>query len=283
VTAFTPTIRIVSAFGFAVFATGPAYATAAADDLFGYSTRFAGAPLGDVQKAAQAGDGVAQLELGHRYYSDQALKDDKTALYWFQKAADQHVGWAEYEAATMYENGEGTAAAPEKAFTLYQAAAHDGVVRADADLGIMYLSGDGTAKDVGQAFTWFKAGTDAGEPRAECGLAILYRDGLGVTRDYTAARKLFRASAAQRFAPAAYALGDMIKQGQGGDKDLVVGQAWRIMGKYLEAPKPDKIPEDAQVVGAVLVSPDLTEQQNHDAEAYYFKLMKELGFSKPAG
>ncbi len=256
---------------------------ASADNLSSYTTSYRAAPTDQVQKAAEGGDGQAQLELGHRYYASRAMKDNKKALYWFQKAADQHVGWGEYEAATMYENGEGTTADSQKARSLYAASAHDGVVRADADLGIMYMTGDGVAKDLDQAFTWFKAGADAGEPRAECGLGMLYRDGTGTAQDYVMARKLFRASAAQRFAPAAYALGDMIKQGLGGDKDLVTGQAWRIMGRYLENPRPAGVPKGAHVVGAYLVSPDLTKQQNEDAEAYYFKLMDELGFNTDEG
>ena len=255
-------------------------AAASADDFSTYSTPFDRTAIEVVRNAAEAGDGQAQLELGRRYYGDRALKDDKKALLWFEKAADQHIGWGEYEAATMYELGEGTSADSVKALALYQAAAHDGVVRADADIGIMYLTGDGAPKDLAQALLWFKAGADAGEPRAECGLGMLYRDGLGVAQDYVAARKLFHAAAVQGFAPAAYALGDMIKRGQGGDKDLVVGQAWRIMGEYLETPRSREVPDGAQVVGAYLVSPDLTTQQNHDAETYYFKLMDELGFSK---
>ena len=257
-----------------LLATAATGATAATTT---YTTSLAKAPLDQVQKQAEAGDGTAQLELGHRYYYDKALKDDKKALEWFQKAADQHVGWAEYEAATMYENGEGTAPDPQRALGLYQAAATDGVVRADADLGLMYLEGDGAPKDIVQAVKWLQAGAAADEPRAEYLLAILYRDGQGVDQDYGKARTLFRASAAQRFAAAAYGLGDLIKQGKGGDKDLVEGQAWRIMGKYLEAPR---MPNGGQVVGAVLVSPDLTKAQNDAAETRYFQLMDELGFSK---
>ena len=253
---------------------------AMADPFSTYSTGFGDTPIDKVQIAAEAGDGMAQLELGHRYYDGLPHKDDKQALFWFQKAADQHIGWGEYEAAAMYANGEGTPADSGRALALYESAAHDGIVRADADVGISYLTGDGVAKDVNQAFIWFKAGADAGEARAECGLGMLYRDGQGVTQDYAMARKLFRASAAQRFAPAAYNLGDMIKRGQGGDKDLVVGQAWRIMGKYLEAPAPHEVPKGGRVVGAYLVSPDLTKKQNEDAETYYFKLMTELGFDK---
>ena len=253
---------------------------ASADPFSSYSTGFGDMSTETVQKAAEAGDGMAQLEMGHRYYDGEPRKDDKQALFWFQKAADQHIGWGEYEAATMYENGEGTSADLRRALALYEAAAHDGVVRADADIGITYLTGNGVPEDPNQAYIWFKAGADAGESRAECGLGMLYRDGHGVGQDYALARKLFRASAAQRFAPAAYALGDMIKQGLGGDKDPVVGQAWRIMGKYLESPEPDEVPRDARIAGAYLASPSLTKQQNRDAETYYFKLMDELGFSK---
>lgn len=242
-----------------------------------YKTGQEGRGLTELESDANSGDKTAEFELGRRYYYQRSIKDDAKALHWFELAAEQGVPWAEYETATMYINGEGTTADPVKAMKWYRAAARDGILVAKYDIGFMYLLGQGVAKDPVEAAKWLKIAADGGEPRAQYFLGLMYRDGTGVPQDYPQALKLLRAAAAQRVAPAAYALGDTIKQGKGVLKDLVAGQAWRIMGKYLEAPPRT---DGVTVVGAYLVSPDLTEDQNRQAQETYMKLMKELGFSE---
>jgi len=243
-----------------------------------YRTGLEDRPQAEVQRSADSGDKTAEFELGRRYYYQRNLKDDAKALHWFELAAQQGVPWAEYETATMYINGEGTAPDATRAMMWYRAAARDGVMVANYDIGYAYLNGEGVAKDPLEAAKWFRIAADGGERRAQYFLGLMYRDGIGVPQDYPQALKLLRAAAAQRVAPAAYALGDMIKQGKGVEKDLVVGQAWRIMGRYLEAPR--QTVDGSRVVGAFLVSPDLTEEQNRQAQETYAKLMKELGFSE---
>jgi len=261
-------VTILAVLAFALPASAEGYATGRENQSFS-----------ELKTNAESGDRNAQLELGRRYYYEK--KDNRKALEWFRKAAEQGVPWAEYETAAMYIGGEGTPADPVTAMTWYRKAAADGIMVANLDIGVMYWLGEGVEKDSAEAARWLQIAADAGEPRAQFILGLLYRDGDGVTQDYAEAMRLFRASAAQRWAQAAYALGDMIKQGKGTEKNLVVGQAWRIMGKYLEA-TPESVPQGAKVVGAVLVSPDLTEEENKQAQDYYFRLMAELGFNSPS-
>ncbi len=242
-----------------------------------YRTGLEDSPQAQLQASADAGDRTAEFELGRRFYYQRSVKDDAKALHWFELAAQQGVPWAEYETATMYINGEGAQADAVKAMTWYRAAARDGILVANYDIGYMYLTGEAVARDPAESARWLKIAADGGEPRAQYFLGLMYRDGTGVPQDYPQALKLLRAAAAQRVAPAAYALGDMIKQGKGVEKNLVLGQAWRIMGKYLEAPAQ---PDGRHIVGAYLVSPDLTQEQNRQAQEAYIRLMKELGFSE---
>ena len=65
---------------FAISGLWMAAGTASTDPFSSYSTPFADKPIEAVRTAAEAGDGMAQLKLGHRYYEDKSLKDDKAAL-----------------------------------------------------------------------------------------------------------------------------------------------------------------------------------------------------------
>jgi len=240
-----------------------------------YRTGQEGRAQAEVQTAADAGDKTAEFELGRRYYYSRELKDDGKAIHWFELAAQQGVPWAEYETATMYVSGEGVAADPVKAMVWYRAAARDGVLVANYDIGLMYLTGEGVPKDPVEAAKWLKTAADGKEPRGELFLGLMYRDGNGVPQDYPQAQTLLRAAAAQRVAPAAYALGDMIRQGKGVPANMVLGQAWRMVGMQLDALKAgDKRPL------VYVASPGLTEIQNVDAAGTYLRLMKELGISK---
>ena len=241
-----------------------------------YTTGLEQRPLAEVQASAESGDGTAQLELGRRYYY--VKRNAPKALIWFQKAAEHGVPWGEYETGSMYVLGEGAAADPRQALAWYKEAAKDGVDIANYDIGVMYWQGEGVARDTTEAAKWLRIAADKGKTQAKFILGTLYRDGDGVAQDYAEALKLLEASCRDHFSPACYALGDMIKQGKGTEKDLVVGQAWRIMGKYLEA-TPSDVPKGAKIVSAYLVSPDLTKEQNEQAQAYYAKLMDELGFN----
>ncbi|ESQ76202.1 tetratricopeptide repeat protein [Asticcacaulis sp. AC402] len=242
-----------------------------------HETGWLGRPIEDVRVAAEAGDAQAQLEMGLRYYHKRDIKDDAVALAWFKKAAAQGLPGAEYEVATMYALGEGTPVDYAQAMIWFRKSVDHGVVKAYLDIGVMYLMGEGVEPDPVEAVRWFRQGAELGDRECQFWLGMTLRDGKGAPQDYVEAMKWLRAAAAQGHAKAAYALGDMIKAGHGTEKDLVVGQAWRIMGKYLEAPAG---PDGSTVVGAILVSPDLTKEQNQQAQDYYGRLMEELGFNQ---
>jgi TPR repeat protein len=50
----------------------------------------------------------AQSNLGIAYaFGKGVLKNDKQAVYWYQKAAEQGLAEAQYNLGAMYANGEG--------------------------------------------------------------------------------------------------------------------------------------------------------------------------------
>ena len=58
-----------------------------------------------IQKA-EAGDAIAQYNLGNKYYEGKdVLKDYKEAVKWYRKAADQGLANAQNNLGSMYDNG----------------------------------------------------------------------------------------------------------------------------------------------------------------------------------
>ena len=89
-------------------------------------------PLSDYTKAliekAEGGDAEAQCDLGTMYGNGTGvLKDDKEAVKWYRKAADQGVAIAQYNLALMYDNGRGVLKDYVAAYAWYSLSAFNGV------------------------------------------------------------------------------------------------------------------------------------------------------------
>jgi hypothetical protein len=113
-------------------------------------------PLSDKTKAliekAEGGDAVAQWHVGLKYAKGEGvLKDDKEAVKWYRKAADQGLADAQYNLGVMYANGIGVRMDDKEAVKWYRKAADQGYVMAQHDLGMMYASGQGVLKDYKKA------------------------------------------------------------------------------------------------------------------------------------
>jgi TPR repeat protein len=54
------------------------------------------------------------------------LQDDKQAVFWYQKAADQGLASAEFNLGVCYEKGQGISQDFSQAVLWYQKAAHQG-------------------------------------------------------------------------------------------------------------------------------------------------------------
>lgn len=272
------TLKIVAATALAVVMM--AGHTMAADLATGYRTGLESLKLEDVKARAEAGEAIAQLELGHRYYYDKSTKDDKQALVWFQKAAVQNLPWAEYETAVMIENGEGTTPDPVTALQWYRKAEAGGVVLADYDIGVSLLQGETGPADPAAAAPYLKLAAEAGEPRAQYLLGIMYRDGKGVPQDAGQAVTWLKESVRRRFQPAAETLEVMYRDGVGVDKDPITSHAWRTMSQYLLNYRQMQagLPDGAKGSYYFLMTPKLSKDDNLKAWEMYAGFMRDFGF-----
>ena len=111
-----------------------------------FSTYFESDTISIVVCDAKEGNRDAQFALGERYRLGKGvLQDDKTALDWILKAAQQGNGAAQYQAGQMYEEGLGTGTGKDLDLGLaavwYRKAAEGRV--ADAEERYMRLKGMG--------------------------------------------------------------------------------------------------------------------------------------------
>jgi TPR repeat protein len=110
---------------------------------------------------ANAGDPLAEHELGLRYLLGEGMPADTTqAVYWIKKASDKNLTSAKYNYAILLINGIGVPWDPFTAFKLFQSAANDGMVQAQYVVGILYTDNLTVRRDYNLAYYWIKKAAD---------------------------------------------------------------------------------------------------------------------------
>jgi TPR repeat protein len=123
---------------------------------------------------AASGDAEAQLGLGFLHFHGVGTgKDQRQAVVWVRRSAEQR---------NMY---------------------------AEDFLGGMYAQGAGVGKDLSQAVTWTLKSAKQGHSNAQCNLGSMYCNGSGVRRDRAEAAQWFHKAAANGNTTAAYYLQEM--------------------------------------------------------------------------
>ena len=118
---------------------------------------------------ANAGDALAQHELGLRYLLGEGTPADTAqAVYWVKKAADQNLISAKYNYAIFLINGIGVPWDPYSAFKYFKSAANDGMVQAQYVVGILYTDNLTVKRNWNLAYYWIKkASNNDYEPAKE--------------------------------------------------------------------------------------------------------------------
>ena len=110
---------------------------------------------------ANAGDPLAQHELGLRFLMGEGVPADTAqAVYWIQKAADHNLTSAKYNYAILLINGIGVQWDPYASFKLFESAANDGMVQAQYVVGILYTDNLTVQRDYNLAYYWIKKAAD---------------------------------------------------------------------------------------------------------------------------
>ena len=131
-----------------------------------------------------SGNAPAQFEIAVRLSDGKGvMRDAKTAVTWFERAAKQGLAPAQYRLGSIYEKGVGVTADPALAVAWYEKAAGQGNIRAMHNLAVMSAEGAGAKPDYGKAVTWFTKAASYGVRDSQYNLAVLCARGLGVPQN----------------------------------------------------------------------------------------------------
>jgi TPR repeat protein len=108
-------------------------------------------------------------------------QDNKEAVKWITKAAEQGYAAAQKDLGISYENGIGVPQDYNQAIEWYTKAAEQGYAAAQNNLGMMHVNGDGVLKDSVEAYAWSILAEKNGDSRLK-----EYLDGI-LTADQIAA------------------------------------------------------------------------------------------------
>lgn len=137
------------------------------------------------QKAADQGNAGAQSKLGECYYLGKGVaENDAEAVKWFQKAANQEHADAQYYLGECYYFGRGVVQNDAKAVKWFQKAAEQGNADAQTQLGHCYFYGNGVLKDERKAASFYQKAANQGHAKAQCRLGDCYQFGRGIEKDF---------------------------------------------------------------------------------------------------
>lgn len=128
-----------------------------------------------LQRAAQAGDATAALQLGKLWFKGAPglPADADRALPWLKQAADQGQEAAAHYIALILKNGSPqTPAHPEAAARWMRRAAEAGWADSQFLLGQMLLHGQGVKADPMEARAWFERAAEQDHPEANLQLLL---------------------------------------------------------------------------------------------------------------
>jgi hypothetical protein len=179
------------------------------------------------RKAAEQGNPVGQSNLGRMYAQGWGVKQDYAkAVYWYRKAAEQGLAMGQTNLGFMYAEGKGIKQDYAKAVYWYRKAAEQGLAMAQGFLGFMYAEGKGIKQDSQEASFWIQKAAGQGDARLQVLLGAIYMYGDGVRQNDVEAVFWFRKSAEQGNADGQERLGQMYGLGRGVKQDFAQAVFW---------------------------------------------------------
>lgn len=183
--------------------------------------------------AVKRGNGRAAYKLGTLYYlGEKVPKDDRKALFWYEKAIelgyvdiDSILGCGYCQLATWYEYGWGCEPNIEKALEYYEKALEMGDGNAAYKLGLLYHEGKEVEKDYRKALLMLKRSLELGhscQPSTTYWhIGQMYEHGEGCEADFEKAREYYEEAAKKGSIHGIIAIGAMYEHGLGCEPDII--------------------------------------------------------------
>jgi TPR repeat protein len=112
--------------------------------------------LSALQERAATGDADAQCGLEQYEFALGVPQDNKQAVLWLRKSAEQGNMTAQVELGVVFDKMEDYA----QALISYRTAAEQGNTRAEYNIGLAYQNGESVPKDASQAMVWYRKAAD---------------------------------------------------------------------------------------------------------------------------
>lgn len=154
------------------------------------------------------------------------LRDDTTAVKWYQKAVEHGHMEAKISLAAHYQEGCGVKMNLQAAAKLYHGAARQGSPTAQALLGECYFCGKGVEKNYQEAFQWFQMAAESGNADAQCRVGECLEYGYGTEKYPDQAAGWYEKAAVQDDPEGCYRLGRCYEFGIGRPKNEKVAGKW---------------------------------------------------------
>ena len=168
------------------------------------------------EKAAQAGDPQAQMQIGYFYETGTGVvRDPARAAHWYQLAAAGGLVSAKVNLGSTYMWGIGMPRNQQLAAQLFREAANEGSGLGACYLGDMYYFGNGVSQDLATAEKWYVKAVKLHDHRAEYELGRLFFSAKDHPHDLRKAASLLRNSALAGYVASMYSLGLLLIRNPG--------------------------------------------------------------------
>lgn len=168
---------------------------------------------------AKQGDSTAQFDVASMYQNGRGVTPDLSkAIAWYQKSAAQNNEKAVSRLKILEAN--------EERFKKVLALADQGDAESQYKLGKMYTEGAGTNINYNKATAAFENAAKQGHAKAEYKLGLNYYEGTGVRRNRKTAYQWFKAAAKQNHPASQYYLGKIYAAGSGVKQNYTTSLEW---------------------------------------------------------
>jgi TPR repeat protein len=168
---------------------------------------------------ARQGNSNAQFDVASMYQNGRGVSPNRReAIDWYKKAAAQGNEKAVNRMNLLQAN--------EERFGKELASGRNGDMESQYKLGNMYTEGIGTNIDLSKAAVAFEQSASQGYAKAEYKLGLIYYEGTGVKASRKTAFKWFKQAADKGYAAAQYYLGKIYASGNGVKRDYATSLEW---------------------------------------------------------
>lgn len=164
-------------------------------------------------------------------------QNPEAAVNWFRKAADAGLPEAMENLGVCLMNGIGCSPNLQRALNYFRMAAAHGMPQSMYNLGVCHEQGQCLEKDYDKALQWYHKASEAGFPTADLAIGAAHAEGRGVPADYSEAVKWYEKAARAGVAKAQFNLGSCFSLGLGVEQNHETAVFW--YRKAVEQDYPD--------------------------------------------